>query len=169
MAADGHGGSRLRHAPHYGDYYPAGSRLDLEFRAIFLILQMGRSWSKSIERRLARETGQSRARWEALFAIAFADGPTTASEMAQLMGVKWPALVRLLEALEEDGMIQRRDNPADGRSRLITLTEAGQTVIRNVRATVDPARAEALQHMSDAELQATIALVERMLETTLPD
>ena len=143
----------------YAEFYPPGSRLEREFRTVLFIMRASRLWTIAVERTLRERTGQTRARWETLFAIAFADGPTTASEMARRLGIQWPALVRMLDTLEEDGLIVRRGNPDDRRSRLIELTAAGEAVVEEVRQTVDPARAEILSHLSDVELDQAIRLV----------
>lgn len=144
--------------------YEAGSRMELEFRAILTMTRAVREWSREVERDLRHRTSQTRVRWETLFAIARAEGPTRASEVARRMGVQWPAMVRNLDALEEDGLIARRPDPDDSRARLIELTDSGVQVIDEVRATLDPARSELLAHMSDGELREVIALVGRIRE-----
>ena len=117
-----------------------------------------------MERDLRARTNQTRVRWETLFAIERAEGPTRASEVARRMGVQWPAMVRNLEGLEADALIARRPDPDDSRARLIELTDAGRQVIEEVRATLDPARSQLLSHMSDEELRQVITLVGRIRE-----
>jgi MarR family transcriptional regulator, transcriptional regulator for hemolysin len=150
-------------SPVYREFYPSGTRLEQEFRAMLGMMKSARLWTRSLDKVIQRRTGQTRVRWEMLFAIAFAEGPTTASAIAVRLGVQWPALVRILDALERDGLIARSENPADGRSRLIALTGAGHETIALVRATVDPARAEVLGDLSDAELATMIAITDRLL------
>jgi MarR family transcriptional regulator for hemolysin len=151
-------------SPDYDRLYPAGSRLDLEFRAVLAILRTGRLWAKALEQIVAAETGQSRVRLEMLFAMAFAGGPTTATALAQRLDVTWPALVRNLDSLEQEGLIVRHWNPADGRSRLVELAESGWAAIDEMRRCVDPARSEVLSGLSDAELGEVTALVGRIFE-----
>lgn len=139
--------------------YPHGSRRELEFRTVLTMTQTVRLWTKSVERALRSQTGQTRARWETLFAISRCGNATTASAVAKRVGVEWPALVRLLDALEGDGLIRRYGNPDDGRSRLIDLTAEGSKVIKQVRGIVDPARSKLLADLSDDELQDMIATV----------
>ena len=152
----------LRHSPRYVEFYQPGSRLEQEFRAMLAIMSTTRLWTRSLENVISSRTGQTRVRWEMLFAIAFAEGPTTASAIAQRLGVKWPSLVRILDALEGDGLIARRGNPCDGRSRLIELTEDGQATIAKVRCTVDPARADLLDGLTDDELSQLVEVTERI-------
>jgi DNA-binding MarR family transcriptional regulator len=52
----------------------------------------------------------------------------TISELAELAGVRKQTMAQAVEQLERGGYIERRDNPADRRSRLVFLTERGRTV-----------------------------------------
>lgn len=144
--------------------YPAGSRQELEFRTVLTMTRTVRAWTRAVERDLRDRTSQTRVRWETLFAIASAGGPTNASHIARRMGVTWPAMVRNLDGLEADGLILRRADPSDNRSRLIQLTDQGREVIAEVRATLDPARSRLLSVMNDEELGQLIALVGRIRE-----
>ncbi|MFC4255319.1 MarR family transcriptional regulator [Altererythrobacter xixiisoli] len=146
----------------YGVMYPRGSRAEREFRTVLTLSRTVRLWTQSVERLLRDRTGQTRTRWETLFAIRFAPQPRRATDLARQMGVQWPALLRNLEGLERDGLIIRQPDPEDSRARLIELTEAGHAVIAEVRATVDPARAALLDNMADAELDAINTLVTRI-------
>jgi MarR family transcriptional regulator for hemolysin len=159
----------LTDSPGYEKLYPPGSRLDLEFRTILTILRTGRLWAKAVERMVNGETGHTRVRLETLFAIAFAGEPATATSLAQRMDVQWPALARVLDSLEEDGLIDRTDNPVDGRSRLIKLTASGWIAVEELRSCVDPARADLLSDLSDAELVKTTDLVGRIFDRLKDD
>ncbi len=152
----------LAHSPRYVEFYKPGTRLEQEFRAMLAIMGTTRLWARSLENTISTRTGQTRVRWEMLFAIAFAEGATTASAIAKRLDVQWPALVRILDALEADELILRRGNPADGRSRLIELTERGKEMIARVRATVDPARSELLGLLTDEELHCLVDMAERI-------
>ena len=132
------------------------TRAALEFQTVLTLTRAVRAWTRAVDRELREKTGQTRVRWETLFAIAAEPVPTKASLVARRMGVQWPALVRNLEGLEDDGLILRQLDPEDNRSRLIELTQAGHDVIAEVRATLDPARARLLAGMSDTDLSRII-------------
>ena len=150
--------------PHYADYYPVGSRQDLEFRLTYRLVLTARLWMKLIDRILRMRAEQSRARWETMFAIAFAEGPVTTRSVSQHLRLRWPTLVRVLDELERDGLIERTDNPADGRSRLIRLSPRGREVLIQSREAVDPKRHEALEHLSDADLATCTELLDRVFQ-----
>ena len=52
----------------------------------------------------------------------------TISELAELAGVRKQTMAQAVEQLERSGYVERRENPADRRSRLMFLTERGRTV-----------------------------------------
>jgi MarR family transcriptional regulator for hemolysin len=148
-----------RLATHYHDFYPAGTREDLEFRLTRRLILVTRWWTTLIDEAIKRETGQSRARWQTLFVIAFSGESTTTMTLSERLGVQWPNLVRMLNQLEADGLITREDNPDDRRSRLISLTAEGRDIIREVKPVLDRTRHGVLEHVSDDDLRHAIELL----------
>ena len=51
--------------------------------------------------------------------------PTTPTELAAALGMRVTTLSSVLAKMDGQGHLERHRNPADGRSRLIALTEAG--------------------------------------------
>ncbi len=47
-------------------------------------------------------------------------------EVARRFGIDRTVMVRLIDELERDGLVQRQPDPADRRARIITATEAGE-------------------------------------------
>ncbi len=149
-------------AESYGEFYPDGSRLDREYRLSRLLVMAGRSWVTHIDNRLRAETGQTRARWQALFTIAFGPQPVTLTDLGQRLFVQWPTLVRVIEGLAADGLIDRIDNPRDGRSKLVSLTPEGLAVVQRIKPTLDGEREAMLSDLDDAELEQCADLLQRM-------
>jgi len=148
-------------ATRFGEFYPGGSRAELEFRFSRLLILAARRWSTFIDEAIREKTGQPRARWQTLAALAFSDGPIATIELAERMAVQWPSLIRTLNELEGEGLIERRINPADKRSRRVTITVKGLAVFREVKAVLDPTRAALLEGFSDEELHMAERLLER--------
>ncbi|MGZ3266276.1 MAG: MarR family winged helix-turn-helix transcriptional regulator [Croceibacterium sp.] len=148
-------------ATRFGEFYPEGSRAELEFRFSRLLILAARRWSTFIDEAIREKTGQPRARWQTLAALAFSEGPIATIELAERMAVQWPSLIRTLNELEAEGLVERRINPADKRSRLVTITDKGVAVFREVKAVLDPTRAALLESFSTEELQVSERLLER--------
>lgn len=149
-------------ACEYGEYYPHGHRLDREYRLSRLLVMAGRSWTTHIDNRLRAETGQSRARWQALFTIAFGPQPVTLTDLGQRLFVQWPTLVRVIEGLAADGLITRVDNPRDGRSKLVSLTPEGLAVVKRIQPILDAERKRVLADFDDAELEGCADMLQRI-------
>lgn len=148
-------------ATRFGEFYPEGSRAELEFRFSRLLILCARRWSTFIDDVIRHETSQPRSRWQTLTALAFSDGPIATIELAERMEMQWPSLIRTLNDLEAEGLIERRINSADKRSRLVTITDEGLTVFNEVKAVLDPTRATLLEGFADDELQVTERLLDR--------
>jgi MarR family transcriptional regulator, transcriptional regulator for hemolysin len=152
-----------RSSPNYRAFYQPGSRTDLEFRLSRKLILTARRWVNLIDTTLGATTGQTRARWQTLFAIAFARPPVTTMSLSSDRNVRWPTLVRTLSALEKEGLISRRDNPGDGRSRIIELTPAGQAMLAKIQPVIDSTRGEVVSAFSDAELVQMTDLLDMVL------
>lgn len=95
--------------------------------------------------------------------------PRSIQELAQELGVDRTTLARNLKPLERDYLVWVEVDPADRRSRSVTLTEQGREVIQRAK----PAWAAAQQHFEQsfgrAQAAALRALLQAVSETELPE
>ena len=56
-------------------------------------------------------------------------GPLTPTDLAARLGMAAPTVSSWIKRLSEDGQIERRPNPADGRSYLLEVTPAGRSAL----------------------------------------
>ncbi|HEY4006132.1 MAG TPA: MarR family transcriptional regulator [Pseudonocardia sp.] len=92
-------------------------------------------------------------------------GSMTPSELAASERVRPPSMTRVIAALEESGMVSRRDHPTDGRQSIIELTEAGAELL-NAEASLkerwlDKRLAE-LTEQERATLSRAAEIIDRM-------
>lgn len=151
----------------YAEFYLPGSRVDLEFRASRLLVMAARSWVYRTDNLLRAETGQTRARWQILFTMAFAEQPVTMSEVAARLKVQWPTMARVVEGMERDGLLKRQNNPADGRSKLLHLTPNGTALIEQIQPILDRERAHLLIRLSEDDLKTCADLLQRIFEAAI--
>ena len=85
--------------------------------------------------------GITPARLTLLSAIVFS-GPRTVSELARAENVSAPAMTRMLDVLERDGLIRREMGTDDRRTVRVFPTDGGN-------AAVEVARARRIQHIVD--------------------
>lgn len=96
------------------------------------------------------------------------DGPDSPGSLAALEGVRPQAMATTLAALEARGLVSREPDPADGRRAVMTVTEAGHTVVADrrsasVRRLADVIERE-LNPAERKELVAVLPLLDRLAE-----
>ncbi|MFI4978764.1 MAG: MarR family winged helix-turn-helix transcriptional regulator [Nevskiales bacterium] len=91
--------------------------------------------------------------------------------LAELTDTDPMTLVRNLDRLERDGLIERRQDPADRRARRLFMTAPAQPVLLEIWRIAARARAAALAGLSAAEQNLLVGLLEKVhanLTTLLP-
>jgi DNA-binding MarR family transcriptional regulator len=79
-------------------------------------------------RREDPETGLSAARLSALSVLGFG-GPRTLGELASAEHVRPATMTRIVQALEQDGLVRRESDPDDGRVTRLQATPKGERVM----------------------------------------
>jgi DNA-binding MarR family transcriptional regulator len=64
--------------------------------------------------------------------LAARDRPTSATELAELMGMSKQAASKLVDAMVSGGYLQRGTDPEDGRQRPVSLTGRGEELLAAV-------------------------------------
>ena len=70
--------------------------------------------------------------YDVLYTLSKCPEPIRICELNRHVLLSQPALSRLVDRLAERGLAERRSDPADGRSVLLALTDAGRAVQRQV-------------------------------------
>jgi len=98
-----------------------------------LIARAARQWRRAVDRRL-QPFGLTEATWLPLIHLARAPGPLRQKDLAASLVLDGSSVVRLLDALEVSGLIERRGESTDRRAKTITLTSRGLSIIDQVEA-----------------------------------
>ena len=110
---------------------------------------------------LMKTRGQTDARWSALYMLSASPEGVIQSELAERVGVQGPTLVKLLDALEAQGLVRRQAAASDRRANIIVLEPAGRAVLLGIEQLASDLRDELFDGISDAEL----AVARRVLDT----
>ncbi len=110
----------------------------------------------------ARASRQSASRFTVLVQLAD-EGPVKLGHIAQRMTLTTGAVTALTDALESEGLVQRRPNPADRRSVLLSLTDAGRTLVDSYLGAFDRAVLLAVADMDQDQMEALQILVSRTI------
>ena len=79
-----------------------------------------------------------------------------AQELAALVGVDGSSLVRVLDILAREGLIERRRDDSDGRVNLIHLTPQGENRVGEIRRELGTIEEAILSGLSDAEIASML-------------
>lgn len=109
----------------------------------FLVREVGRLLKRGFERR-ARQTGLPLTRLQATVVLFIRrhEG-VSQSEVATRLDLEPIALVRLLDKLCEEGLVERRPHPTDRRVRTLWLTAAARPLLARILAINAAIREEA--------------------------
>jgi DNA-binding MarR family transcriptional regulator len=109
----------------------------------------------------ARSIGVSRPQWQVLIALSRAQGSSQAA-LAERLEVETITVGRMVDRLEEAGLVERRADPADRRAWRLFLTERADQLLADLQPIATAVRAEMLAGLSAAEEQSLHALLLRL-------
>lgn len=125
------------------------------------IALISRRWRTRLDERL-RHTGLTQARWHALLELAKTPDGLTQKELAERVGVEGPTLVRQLDDLQRQGLIERAPVEGDRRANNVRLTALAGPLIEELTAIADEVRNELLQDAGDDELVLVLNVLRRV-------
>lgn len=129
----------------------------------FAVARVTRRWRKMLDERL-KDLGVTQARWSTMVYLEKGGEGLTQRELAGLMAIENPTLVRLLDSLEQQGLIERRLCPNDRRARRLHLTKAGRAFMDDLSERADVLREEMLEGLTDKEIECTVKVFNKILE-----
>ncbi|TKD52807.1 MarR family winged helix-turn-helix transcriptional regulator [Sphingomonas baiyangensis] len=151
-----------RHLMNYSRHFGDLGDDDLFFRATRSIVTAARRWRKLANDRV-KPVRQTMARWETLFLVAFSGDDLTQSELAHLISVEGPTMVRMLDVLARDGLIERRQSDTDRRVTSNRITPEGMRVIGELMGITNQLRREVLEDIDRDKLATTIEVLGQIL------
>jgi DNA-binding MarR family transcriptional regulator len=118
-----------------------------------------------LEEALQAETGLLLADNEALLNLSIHS--MRMSEIADRLVLSRGGTTKVIDRLEELGFVTRRLDPDDRRATLVEITEVGRHAQAEARVVIDRRLEEMWsRHISDAEAESIVAVMERVLEAT---
>ena len=134
-----------------------------EHSAGYMTNWAARLFARAIDLRL-KEFGVSSGQLPVFFALA--DGRALAQkELARLAATEQPTMAATLSRMERDGLIERRPDPADGRSSLVSLSAEARAKARLVMKAVNETNAAALAALGEEEHDALLGSLGKVVST----
>jgi MarR family transcriptional regulator for hemolysin len=137
-------------------------RLEREYGFTYRTVLFARRYRALLDEKL-RPLGYGTARMEALSTIHRAREPSAQIAIAKRIGIEGPTLTRMLDALEAEGLVIRRADPNDRRTKLIELTADGKRALDEIMAVAHTFRKSVLSALSDAELDTVNKVTDTLL------
>jgi DNA-binding MarR family transcriptional regulator len=95
-------------------------------------------------------------------------GSTTASRLAESIGLDRTVTTRHATRLEQAGLITRAPDPADARATVLHLTPAGRTAVAVMRTRLEETITEALSTWTPAEADRFARDLKRLVTALIP-
>ncbi len=126
----------------------------------FLLKEVARRYVLRFEVR-AREISLNLGQAKALVRLEKNEGVSQV-RLAELAEVDAMTMVRILDRMEADGLLERRPDPADRRARCLYLTAQARPILSAIWRLSEETRAEAFAGVSKAERDLFMTVLERI-------
>jgi MarR family transcriptional regulator for hemolysin len=134
-----------------------------ETQLTILLVLVARKWRSLLDEKL-RPTGQSSARMEALSAILNSPDGSAQVDIARRLRIEGPTLTRMLDALEKDGLVERKPAPGDRRTKRLQVTPEGEKALADIFAVAEVFRGRLLEGVSAETLAEVTGFLAGLLE-----
>jgi MarR family transcriptional regulator, transcriptional regulator for hemolysin len=132
---------------------------DARARFAPLVANVAREWRRAVDARL-QVYGLTEATWLPLLRIARSEAPMRQNELAASLSLDGSSVVRLLDALENSGLVERCEDRADRRAKSLVLTPRGRRTVDQVERVSQDIRDLVLGEAPDEDLARALRLLE---------
>ncbi|MEZ5504382.1 MAG: MarR family transcriptional regulator [Halioglobus sp.] len=126
----------------------------------FLIHDVARLLRKNFNRRV-QSLGLTQEQCRVILHLSRHEGMRQV-DLAELLEIKPITLARLLDKLQESGLVERRANPEDRRAFQLYLTRQAHRVLEKILAVGADTRADANRDVSLADLDRLYSVLSRL-------
>jgi DNA-binding MarR family transcriptional regulator len=126
----------------------------------FLLKEVSRRYTNRFEVRAA-EIPLNLAQAKALVRLETNEGVSQA-RLAELAEVDPMTMVRILDRMEAEGLLERRPDPADRRARCLYLTAKAKPILNEIWRLSEEIRAEIFAGVSKEERERFMGVLERL-------
>ncbi|KQV63933.1 MarR family transcriptional regulator [Rhizobium sp. Root1220] len=116
---------------------------------------------KTVFDKIVRERNMTLPRARVFFTLNKKDG-INQRELADRLELETPTLVRILDAMEAQGFVERRVAQNDRRAKEIYITETGKVVAGEIDDIAVSVRAQVIAGIPDADLRTALDVIRAM-------
>ncbi|MBW8841912.1 MAG: MarR family transcriptional regulator [Sphingomonadales bacterium] len=126
----------------------------------FLISDVSRLMRRRFDER-ARQIGATRAQWRTLTTLSRNEGLNQGA-LADLLEVEPITLCRMIDRLEESGLVERRRDPSDRRAWQLFLTDKSKPILDDLRTMAESLFVQVLQDIDESDRAVLRKSLQRM-------
>lgn len=115
------------------------------------VSQLARLWRRAADQRL-QPHGLTEATWLPLLHISQSKTPMRQKVLAAALSLDGSSIVRLIDNLELQGLVTRREEAGDRRAKEIVLTDKGRETVEALHSVITSLRNEAMADLNDADI-----------------
>lgn len=124
----------------------------------FSFVRSHRALIREIERRLSNAGLPAYAWYDALWGVESGkDGTRRMHELADTLVIERYNLTRLVDRLEQEGLVTRARSPDDGRAAYVSITDAGRTLRKRMWKIYEATVTELFLTQFDAKAQREVS------------
>jgi len=136
--------------------------LDLKRELVAQLIESSRLLRNYIDHR-AKERGTTRAQWIVLFRLRKQEGLSQV-DLAEVLELQPISLVRLLDRLVEQGLLERRHDPKDRRANRLHLTAKGRQLVDDLDGLSSTILSDVLRDVSDDAIETSFVTLRNIKE-----
>ncbi len=130
-----------------------------------LVTRVGRLWRRQADRALAAH-GLSEATAIPLMVLSRRGKFMRQGVLAEEIGVEGPSLVRLIDHLQAEGLVERREDHTDRRAKVLHLTAAGEAKADEIERVMRRVRSYLLKGIPHERLALTFEVLRSIEKRT---
>jgi DNA-binding MarR family transcriptional regulator len=131
---------------------------------VFQLVETSRLLRTYVEQR-ARQHGTTRAQWGVMSRLRRQEGLNQAA-LAEQMDLQPISLARLLDRLQKQSLIERREDPADRRANRLYLTPEGRSLVDDLDAVRTDIAHEVLGDVDETSILSALETLSAIREQT---
>jgi MarR family transcriptional regulator, transcriptional regulator for hemolysin len=136
--------------------------LDLKRQLVAQLIESSRLLRNYIDNR-AKGRGTTRAQWIVLFRLRQQEGLSQV-DLADVLELQPISLVRLLDRLVGQELLERRPDPKDRRANKLFLTRAGRKLVDDLDSLRDSIATDVFKDMSSSALETSLQVLKTVKE-----
>ncbi len=133
---------------------------DPKREAAMRIVETSRLLRSLVEQRL-KPYGMTRAQAATLGRLEREEG-LSQNEMAETLELAPIAMVRIVDQLESEGLVERRADPSDRRCNLLYITEAGRNRLASLESFKTRIAAELFDGIGESDIRQMLSTLDHM-------